>query len=114
MGAITPPVLDFLRAAVEARLNIVVSGGTGSGKTTLLNALSSFIPNADRIVTIEDAAELKLEQRHVVRLESGRPISKAKAASPSATSCATRCACGPIGSSSASAAAAKRSTCCRR
>jgi pilus assembly protein CpaF len=62
--------MDFLRAAVEARLNILVSGGTGSGKTTLLNALSSFIPKSDRIVTIEDAAELKLEQPHVVRLES--------------------------------------------
>jgi pilus assembly protein CpaF len=70
VGAITPPVLDFLRAAVEARLNIVVSGGTGSGKTTLLNAISSFIPKRDRIVTIEDAAELKLAQPHVVRLES--------------------------------------------
>jgi pilus assembly protein CpaF len=72
-NSITPPVMDFLRAAVEARLNILVSGGTGSGKTTLLNALSSFIPKADRIVTIEDAAELKLEQPHVVRLESRPP-----------------------------------------
>ena len=53
VGAVTPPVIDFLRAAVQARLNIIVSGGTGSGKTTLLNALSSFIPKADRIVTIE-------------------------------------------------------------
>ena len=70
VGALTPPVVDFLRAAVEARLNILVSGGTGSGKTTLLNALSSFIPLSDRIVTIEDAAELKLEQPHVIRLES--------------------------------------------
>jgi pilus assembly protein CpaF len=70
VGAITAPVLDFLRAAVEARLNIIVSGGTGAGKTTLLNALSSFIPKRDRIVTIEDAAELKLAQPHVVRLES--------------------------------------------
>ena len=70
VGAISPPVLDFLRAAVEARLNIIVSGGTGAGKTTLLNALSSFIPKRDRIVTIEDAAELKLAQPHVVRLES--------------------------------------------
>ncbi|MDB5040126.1 MAG: type secretion system protein [Candidatus Eremiobacteraeota bacterium] len=69
-NSVTPPVMDFLRAAVEARLNILVSGGTGSGKTTLLNALSSYIPKSDRIVTIEDAAELKLEQPHVVRLES--------------------------------------------
>ncbi|HEY4439282.1 MAG TPA: ATPase, T2SS/T4P/T4SS family [Candidatus Elarobacter sp.] len=72
-NSITAEVLDFLRAAVEARLNIVVSGGTGSGKTTLLNALSGYIPKADRIVTIEDAAELKLDQPHVVRLESRPP-----------------------------------------
>jgi pilus assembly protein CpaF len=80
VGAVTPPVLDFLRAAVEARLNIVVSGGTGSGKTTLLNALSSYIPKRDRIVTIEDAAELKLVQPHVVRLESRPPNLEGKGA----------------------------------
>jgi pilus assembly protein CpaF len=80
VGAITAPVLDFLRAAVEARLNIVVSGGTGAGKTTLLNALSSFIPKRDRIVTIEDAAELKLAQPHVVRLESRPPNLEGKGA----------------------------------
>jgi pilus assembly protein CpaF len=80
VGAITPPVIDFLRAAVQARLNIIVSGGTGSGKTTLLNALSSFIPKADRIVTIEDAAELKLDQRHVVRLEARPPNLEGKGA----------------------------------
>jgi Flp pilus assembly CpaF family ATPase len=70
VGSMTAPVADFLRAAVEARLNCVVSGGTGSGKTTLLNALSSFIPRAERILTIEDVAELKLEQPHVIRLEA--------------------------------------------
>jgi len=80
VGAVTAPVLDFLRAAVEARLNIVVSGGTGSGKTTLLNALSNFIPRRDRIVTIEDAAELKLAQPHVVRLESRPPNLEGKGA----------------------------------
>jgi pilus assembly protein CpaF len=80
VGAVTPPVIDFLRAAVQARLNIIVSGGTGSGKTTLLNALSSFIPKADRIVTIEDAAELKLDQRHVVRLEARPPNLEGKGA----------------------------------
>jgi pilus assembly protein CpaF len=68
-GSITQPMADFLKACVVARLNIVVSGGTGSGKTTLLNVLSSFIPDDERIVTIEDAAELKLHQEHVVRLE---------------------------------------------
>jgi pilus assembly protein CpaF len=73
LGALTAPIADFLRACVEARLNILVSGGTGSGKTTLLNALSSFIPRAQRILTIEDAAEIKLDQPHVVRLESRPP-----------------------------------------
>jgi pilus assembly protein CpaF len=70
IGAITPELVDFLRACVEARLNIVVAGGTGSGKTTFLNVLSSFLPTSERIITIEDAAELSLAQEHVVRLES--------------------------------------------
>lgn len=69
-GTMTPEIAEFLKACVRARLNIIVSGGTGSGKTTLLNVLSSFIPNDERIVTIEDAAELQLRQDHVVRLES--------------------------------------------
>jgi pilus assembly protein CpaF len=69
-GTATPDMFEFLRAAVEARLNVFVSGGTGSGKTTTLNVLSSFIPNDERIVTIEDAAELQLRQEHVVTLES--------------------------------------------
>jgi pilus assembly protein CpaF len=66
----TQPMRDFLQAVVGARLNVVVSGGTGAGKTTLLNILSSFINENERVVTIEDAAELKLRQRHVVRLET--------------------------------------------
>ncbi len=69
-GTATPEMMEFLRACVEARLNVYVSGGTGSGKTTLLNILSSFIPSDERIVTIEDAAELRLNQDHVVRLEA--------------------------------------------
>ncbi|MEN8240692.1 MAG: CpaF family protein [Chloroflexota bacterium] len=69
-GSITPEALQFLKACVEARLNIVVSGGTGSGKTTMLNILSAFIPADERIVTIENAAELQLRQDHVVTLES--------------------------------------------
>jgi pilus assembly protein CpaF len=73
LGAVSPAVVEFLRAAVEGRLNIVVSGGTGSGKTTFLNVLSAFIPAGERIVTIEDAAELRLSQDHVVRLESRPP-----------------------------------------
>jgi pilus assembly protein CpaF len=64
---------DLLRACVEARMNIIVSGGTGTGKTTLLNVLSGFIPRSERIVTIEDAVELQLQQDHVVRLESRPP-----------------------------------------
>jgi pilus assembly protein CpaF len=72
-GALTPGIAEFLKACVTARLNVVVSGGTGTGKTTVLNALSSFIPECDRIVTIEDAAELRLQQRHVVRLEARPP-----------------------------------------
>jgi pilus assembly protein CpaF len=68
--ALTQPMIDFLHAAVASRLNVVVSGGTGAGKTTLLNVLSGFISDRERIVTIEDAAELVLRQRHVVRLET--------------------------------------------
>ena len=71
--AVTPPMLEFLKGCVKARLNIVISGGTGSGKTTLLNTLSSFISERERIVTIEDSAELQLRQEHVVRLETRPP-----------------------------------------
>jgi pilus assembly protein CpaF len=67
---LTPELAEILRAAVQARLNILVSGGTGAGKTTLLNVLSNFIPNSDRIITIEDSAELQLQQEHVIRLET--------------------------------------------
>lgn len=69
-GSLTKSMAEFIRACVVSRLNIVISGGTGSGKTTLLNVLSSYIPDDERIVTIEDAAELKLQQVHVVRLET--------------------------------------------
>jgi pilus assembly protein CpaF len=81
-GTATSDMFDFLRACVEARLNIFVSGGTGSGKTTTLNVLSSFIPNDERIVTIEDAAELQLRQEHVVTLESRPPNIEGKGAIP--------------------------------
>jgi pilus assembly protein CpaF len=70
---LTPMMSDFLRACVLGRLNIIISGGTGSGKTTLLNVLSSFIPETERVVTIEDSAELRLDQRHVVRMEARPP-----------------------------------------
>jgi pilus assembly protein CpaF len=69
-GTLTPESLQFLKAAVEARINIVISGGTGSGKTTFLNILSGFIPGDERIITIENAAELQLRQEHVITLES--------------------------------------------
>jgi pilus assembly protein CpaF len=72
-GSITENMIEFLRACVAARLNIIISGGTGSGKTTLLNLLSSLIPEGERIITIEDAAELQLHQEHVVRMESKTP-----------------------------------------
>src|SRR5678809_496757 len=67
---LTEGMMDLLKAAVRARLNIIISGGTGTGKTTLLNVLSTFIPSDERIVTIEDAAELQLKQEHVLRLET--------------------------------------------
>jgi pilus assembly protein CpaF len=73
LGTLTPEMAELLRGCVEARMNIIVSGGTGTGKTTLLNVLSGFIPATERIVTIEDAVELQLQQEHVVRLESRPP-----------------------------------------
>jgi pilus assembly protein CpaF len=78
--ALTRPMLDFLVAAVASRLNIIVCGGTGAGKTTLLNVLSGFISEGERIITIEDAAELMLRQRHVVRLETRPPNIEGKGA----------------------------------
>lgn len=79
-GTLTRDMADFLRACVEGKLNIVVSGGTGSGKTTTLNVLSSFIPDDERIVTVEDAAELQLRQEHVVTLETRPPNIEGKGA----------------------------------
>ncbi|HYI67011.1 MAG TPA: ATPase, T2SS/T4P/T4SS family [Candidatus Limnocylindrales bacterium] len=77
---VPPEMAELLNACVEARLNVIVSGGTGTGKTTLLNVLSSFIPEGERIVTIEDAVELQLQQEHVVRLESRPPNIEGKGA----------------------------------
>jgi pilus assembly protein CpaF len=73
LGSMPPRIAEVLEACVKARLNILISGGTGSGKTTLLNCLSNYIPTTERIVTIEDSAELKLQQRHVLRLETRPP-----------------------------------------
>ena len=81
-GTATPEMFDFMKACVSARLNVFVSGGTGSGKTTLLNVLSSFIPNDERIITIEDAAELQLRQEHVITLEARPPNIEGRGAIP--------------------------------
>jgi pilus assembly protein CpaF len=77
-GTITQEMVDLLAGCVSARLNMMISGGTGAGKTTLLNALSSFIPGSERVITIEDAAELRLQQEHVVRLETRPPNSEGR------------------------------------
>jgi pilus assembly protein CpaF len=78
--SVTTEMMELLKACVRARLNMIISGGTGSGKTTLLNALSSFVPETERIVTIEDAAELQLSQWHVARLETRPPNVEGKGA----------------------------------
>src|SRR4029079_11788160 len=72
-GAFPPPIMDFMAAAVQARCNVLISGGTGSGKQTRLNCLSRYIPAEERVITIEDAAELQMQQPHVVRLETRPP-----------------------------------------
>lgn len=81
-GTLTPPAVAFLKACVEARINIVISGGTGSGKTTILNVISSFIPVNERVITIEDVAELQLHQKHVLRLEKRPPNIEGKGEIP--------------------------------
>lgn len=80
MGTCSRKLSDFMKACVKGRINILISGGTGTGKTTLLNVVSSFIPNDERIITIEDAAELQLNQTHVIRLESRPPNIEGKGA----------------------------------
>jgi pilus assembly protein CpaF len=77
-GSVTPEMLQLLAGCVKARLNVLISGGTGSGKTTMLNVMSSFIPGDERLITIEDAAELRMQQEHVVRLETRPPNSEGR------------------------------------
>jgi len=78
LGALTEDMVNLLSGCVRAKLNVLISGGTGAGKTTLLNALSSFIPSSERVITIEDAAELRMQQEHVVRLETRPPNSEGR------------------------------------
>ncbi len=114
LGTLSQETVEFLQRCIKAQLNMLISGGTGSGKTTLLNALSTAIPNEERIVTIEDAAELRLNQEHVLRLEARPKDLAGENEIPIRCSCATPCACGPTGSSSARSAVPRRSTCSRR
>ena len=113
LKSISAEMMEVLACAVKARISIVISGGTGSGKTTLLNILSQYIPNNERMVTIEDAAELRLAQENIVRLETRPPNIEGKGAISSANCSSTACVCVPTASSSAKSAAKKPSTCCR-
>src|SRR5204863_8764033 len=89
-GSITPEIAELLRACVVARLNIVISGGTGSGKTTLLNVMSNFIPDDERIISIEDSAELQLAKEHWIRMET-RPANIEGSGSVTARDCMKAC-----------------------
>ena len=114
-GALTPQVARILELVSRARLNVIISGGTGSGKTTMMNALSRLIDPSERVVTVEDAAELQLQQPHVVRLETRPPQPRGPRRDQPARPDAQRpCACAPTASSSAKCAQERRSTCCRR
>ena len=110
-GSITQGMADFLQACIKARLNTVVSGGTGSGKTTLLNVLSSFIPEDERIITIEDAAELQLQQEHIVRWKQNLHPPMVTVNARSVISCEIPCVCGQTVSLWENVAAAKRLIC---
>ena len=96
-GTLSPEMSTFLEACVRARLNVVVSGGTGTGKTTLLNCISSFIPEEERIITIEDAAELRLSQPHVITLETRPPNIEGKGAITVRDLVRNSCVCVPTG-----------------
>ena len=112
-GAITPEGADILQIIGRVRCNVLISGGTGSGKTTLLNCLTQFIEHDERVITCEDAAELQLQQPHVVRLETRPQTSRAKARSRCASWSATACVCALNASSSAKSADPRRSISCR-
>ena len=115
IGSVPPQVAEVLRRSSSARVNVLISGGTGSGKTTMLNAMSAFIDNRERIVTIEDSAELQLQQEHVVRLETRPPNIEGKGEiAPARTGQERAAHAARTGSSSARCAPARRSTCFRR
>jgi pilus assembly protein CpaF len=98
LKTMTPEMAAMLHGLVRAKVNMLISGGTGAGKTTLLNILSGYIPENERVVTIEDAAELQMQQPHVVRLETRPATSRARGKSRSGLWSATPCACAPIAS----------------
>ncbi len=111
-GSLTPEMVQFLAACVTARINLLISGGTGSGKTTLLNCLSRYIPKSERIATIEDAAELMLQQPHVVKMETRGATWKAREKSRCVIWCATPSGCGQTGLLWGNAGGRKLWTCC--
>ena len=113
-GTLSPKSAQFLAACVRGKLNVLISGGTGTGKTTTLNALSAFVPFDERIVTIEDAAELQLQQEHVITLEARPPNIEGQGEVRIRELVRNASACAPTGSSSARSAAPRPWTCSRR
>ena len=113
LKTLTSEIGELIKGIVKARLNVLISGGTGTGKTTMLNVLSRFIPENERIVTIEDSAELQLKQEHVVRLETRPPNIEGKGEITRATWSETACGCGRTGSSWERSAARRFWTCSR-
>ena len=98
---------------MRGKISLIVVGGTGTGKTTMLNVLSNYIPDGERLITIEESAELQIQGEHVVTLETRPANAEGSGRFASGTSCATRCVCGPTASSSESAVARRPSTCSR-
>jgi len=108
-----PEIAELLKGIVRVKLNILISGGTGSGKTTLLNVLSRFVPEDERIITIEDAAELQLKQEHVVRLETKPPNIEGKGEITQRDLVINTCGCALTALSLARSGEKRHSICCR-